>query len=448
MVDLENQKVEDWLSQVCESPKTRGSYLFLWGNFLDFCRKRGLDPLRLVDDYRAMKYEGELQRERFLEQWQDVLRAFNTWLKPKFASLTVKNHLVAVKSFLNYWKIPLDVPLPKHSCVTFHNRDISKEEVKQILTFASARDRVIWLVMAESGMRSDNAVNLRYRQIKEDFEAHRVPMRILLPSVTLKAHVGDRSTFIGEDGFRELSSYLSRRLPLKDDDFVFVTEKQGRVKGEQFTAGSLSMKFNNIVQRLGIDKSVTGKLDKEKGERPKPKQVRLHGLRKYFRNNIRADGSYIEFWLGHSLGVDAHYISRDPEEHRKRYAESYRYLRIFESSPESLVDVYEQIRGKDKEIKELKETLETLKPLVEFVRGFESEDQVRTFMTLLRQSSLITFPEAKTTLFRTELSPELKERLRRAAEASGKTEDELIQEATKQEVERLEKQHRKKATEK
>jgi len=333
-MEITDQRLEDWLSQVCESPKTRGMYLFVWGNFEKFCRRRGKDPLTLVDDFRAVKYQGELQKERFLEEWQDVLRAFNTWLKPKFAPLTVKNHLTGVRSFLNYWKIPLGVDLPKHACVIWHNRDIKKEEVKQILTFATARDRVIWLVMAESGMRSDNAVNLRYSQIKEDFEAKRVPMKILLPSNTLKDHVGDRFTFIGEDGFRELSGYLQRRLPLQDNNFVFVTEKQGRVKGEQFTPGSLSMKFNNIVQKLGIDKSVTGKLNKDKGERPKPKQIRLHGLRKYFRNNMKADSAFINFWMGHSLGVDQHYISRDPEGHRKEYANGYQHLRIFEASEE------------------------------------------------------------------------------------------------------------------
>jgi integrase len=151
---------------------------------------------------------------------------------------------------------------------------MTREELRQILTFASPRDRVIWLVMAESGMRAETAVGLRYWQMKEDFEARRIPMRIILPSESLKDHVGDRFTFIGEDGFKELSEYLRGRLPLKDDDYVFASEKAGKVKGEQFSVASLSVKFNRLVQKLG--------LDKPRGH--KPKSLRMHSLRKYFRN--------------------------------------------------------------------------------------------------------------------------------------------------------------------
>jgi integrase len=346
-----NVRIEDWLSQVCESPKTRKLYLMVWDHFEKFSKERGKDSASLVDDWRAAKRLGEAQKDAFLEDWQDVIRAFNTWLKPKYAPLTVKNNLVGVKSFLRYWDIPLKVDLPKHSYVVNHNRDIKKEELKKILTFASPRDRVIWLVMAESGMRSDNAVNVKYAQIKEDFEAARIPMKIMLPSSTLKDHVGDRFTFIGYEGFRELANYLHGRK-LEPNDYVFASEKKGLCKGEQFSPGSISVKFNRLVQKLGIDYS-RGK--RAEVGRPKLKEIRLHGLRKYFRNNHGADSSYLEFWLGHSLGVDNHYISRDTEQHRKKYAEGYESLRVFETEG---TDLRSQLAQRDREMEELKKTYE------------------------------------------------------------------------------------------
>jgi hypothetical protein len=211
--------------------------------------------------------------------------------------------------------------------------------------------------MAESGMRAETAINLRYWQIKEDFEAKpkRIPMRILLPSESLKDHVGDRFTFIGEDGVRELSEYLSRRLPLKDEDYVFASEKAGKVKGEQFSVASLSVKFNRLVQKLGIETSKGGK----------PKSVRMHALRKYFRNNMKADSSFVRFWMGHSLGVDAHYITRDVERHRQEYAKGYEYLRIFEPSAVSVTEILEQLRRKDEETKALKQEIAELRQRLE-----------------------------------------------------------------------------------
>jgi integrase len=373
---MENSvRVEDWLAARCESDKTKDSYLFLFGTFVDFCNVRyGKDALKVVDDWRTARGLSSKKRECWLEEWQDIIRSYNTWMRPpKYAPMTCKNLLTALKSFLGYWKIPLDVDLPRHSAVMYHNRDLTREEIKKVLNFSSQRDRTILLVLIESGMRVENAVGLKYSQIREDFEAHRVPMRILLPSNTLKDTVGERWTFVGEDGFNELSNYLQGKQ-LKDDEFVFQSERKGRVKGEQFSPGSVSQKFNNLVQKLGIDKSVTGKL--KEGERPKPKRIRLHGLRKYFRNNMRAEESFREFWMGHSLGVDAHYISRDPEEHRKRYADGYKYLRLFQPSLETLGDVTMQLRTKDEEIKALKESVAKLQTTVDtMLQGLMEKDK-------------------------------------------------------------------------
>jgi len=318
-----NHYIEDWLAAKAESDKTQTSYVANLEVFAEFAKQRGQGFYGVVEAWRKVKRVGINEREDFIEVWSDIVRSFNTQIRKKYAPLTVKNLLATVKSFFGFWDIPISISLPKRACVIYHNKDLAKDEVRQILTFASPRDRVIWLVMAESGMRAETAVELRYWQIKEDFEANRVPMKILLPSESLKDHVGDRWTFIGEDGFRELKQYLESRLPLRDDDFVFASEKPGKVEGEQFSVASLSVKFSRVVLKLA--------LDKPKGH--KPKSIRMHGLRKYFRNNMKADSSYIKFWMGHSLGVDAHYISREVEKHREEYKNGYPYLRIYDIEP-------------------------------------------------------------------------------------------------------------------
>jgi len=349
-----NSWIEDWLNTVCESNKTLEGYVKFINAFASFAADRGLNFEGIVEDWRRVKRLGEAEREDFLDKWSDTVRGFNSYLKRKgLAPLSIKNFMATLKSFFRFWNIPINISLPRRACVIYHNRDLTREEIKQILTFANPRDRVIWLIMAESGMRAETAINLKYWQIKEDFEAKRIPMRIILPSSSLKDHVGDRFTFIGEDGFKELSEYLKRRLPLRDDDYVFAPEKPGKVKGEQFSVASLSVKFNRLVQKLGIDTSRGGK----------PKSVRMHALRKYFRNNMRVDSSFVRFWMGHSLGVDAHYITRDVERHRQEYAKGYEYLRIFEPTPISLTELFQVIKQKDAEIKMLRERLEKVEAI-------------------------------------------------------------------------------------
>lgn len=360
-----NHWLEDWLSDRAEAAATREFYLMCWRNFTRFCQGRGKDPLGLVQDYRAVKFQGENQRETFLEEWQDVLRAWKTWLKPRYAPFTMKNHLVAVRSFLGYWKIPLDAELPKHPYVVYHNRDLTKEQLQQILSRGSQRDRTIWLVMAESGLRAGTSIAMKYWQIQEDFEKDIVPMRILTPSESLKDHVGDRWSFIGEDGIRALKEYLKPRMPLKGEDYVFASERPGRMRGEQFSVASISGKFARVVRQLHL----------ERGSAPgKPGHFRMHGLRKYFRNNMRADPSYREFWMGHSLGVDAHYVSRDPEFHRKLYAQAYEQLRIQEPiTPAQLTQITDALKQKDLEIQELRAEIHEMKTGEQFNKWLDSK---------------------------------------------------------------------------
>jgi integrase len=347
--EMENHSIEDWLAARAESDKTLIEYTRGIAAFEEFCQRRGKSISSIVEDWRAAHYSGPREEQMFLDRWQDLIKAYTTYIKPRYAPLSQKVFLTVPKSFFSFWKIPLDVDLPRRACVLYHNHDLTKKTIRQILSKASQRDRAIFLLMAESGLRSNTVVNLKYWQIKEDYEEGLIPMRILTPASEIKDHVGDRWSFIGEDGVKTLKEYLEPRMPLRDQDYVFATEKPSRVKGEQFTEASLSTIFRRITEHLKMEKgSPFGK----------PGHYRMHGLRKYFRNNMKAEESFRKFWMGHSLGVDAHYISRDSEEHRRRYAQGYKQLRIFEqASSVKLTEIAHELKQKDKEILELKQLL-------------------------------------------------------------------------------------------
>jgi len=183
-------------------------------------------------------------------------------------------------------------------------------------------------MMAESGLRPDTICRLKFKNVKEDFATKRIPMKIDVPATILKDRVGHRFSFIGEDSFNALHEYLTTRLPLNDNDYLFTKEKRGR--NEPVTPSSLSTIFGTLVMKLKLDTST---------EFRKPKPLRLYCLRKYFRNNIRVqDTSYREFWMGHSYGTDEHYLTRDVETHREVYAEAYPSFRIFQYEAEINVE--------------------------------------------------------------------------------------------------------------
>jgi integrase len=360
---MENHWIHDWISKL-ESEATTRSYLRAIGVFSQYCQAQGASFDSVVEDWRAARDKDRRAEQRFQDKWQDLIRGYTTYLKTgyvprtgaRLTPLTQRQWLTVVKSFFHEYKIPVDVDLPRRACVLYHNRDFTKEQLRMILSRASQRDRAIFLVMAESGLRGGTVVSLKYWQIREDFEKDRIPLRILTPASTIKDHVGDRWSFIGEDGAKALREYLKPRLPLKAEDYVFASGKPSRVKGEQFTEASISTIFKRITDHLRMEKgSPIGK----------PGHYRLHGLRKFFFNNMMAPKEFRDFWMGHKIsGSDEHYITRDPEKHREKYVQGYQQLRILEALKPDTREIDEKLAQKDREIQELRDRVEELSKVI------------------------------------------------------------------------------------
>jgi integrase len=313
-------------------------YVHAIRRFVDFAKKYDVDVENLKETYRRAKYQGEKAREQFLDKVQDVVEMFLSNMKAlNYPPLRVKHDMSVISSYLKKGCgiRDIEVPIPKRVFVKYHNRDITKEEIRKILEHCSIRDKAFFILMVESGLRPNTILQLRYKHVKDDFEKGVVPMRILLPSEILKDRISSRFTFIGEDGFRILKEYLSPRMPLQDNDLLFLPEKPHKATHETVGVSAMSQKFNKLVLKLKLDTPI------QKG---KPKSLRLYCLRKYFWNNMRCDTSFKSFWFCHS-SIDDHYISTmDIERHREEYRKGYPYLRIYEpTTPYLTPDQVKQI---------------------------------------------------------------------------------------------------------
>jgi integrase len=345
-----------WLNQVTESESTRRRYLLDISQFESWALENyGLSVMELPTKWRDAKYNGEVEKEKFLDQLSDIVKDYFAYVKGKYTPLSVKRTMSVVMSFLHAFDVPLKPVRIRYPYVVYHNRDITKEEVKQILENTDVRNRAIFLMLYESGMRPTTLVNLRWKHIKGDFG--NVPMKIELTSDILKCRVTQRFTFIGEDGFKALKTYLAARLPLKDNDFIFTPEKGGR---QQLTPQASSQAFNKLVLRL--------KMAEPQGK--KPKDVKLYCLRKAFDKFMGAavDRAYIEFWMGHT-STAVHYLSADVEHHRKLYAKGYENLRLYQIPSEDInrlklenLELKTQFETLQNEIAELRRRIQLITP--------------------------------------------------------------------------------------
>ena len=337
--------VENWIIKSCTGKKPY--YRKELSNFVEWAN---LELGHVVETWDSVKYDPR-EKEKFIDELSTVVQDYYIHLKKVgYAPNTMDTKVSAVLSFFKYLKIDVDFEHQRYAFVKYHNRDLSKEDIKSILDNSTLRDRCFFLMMLESGLRPDTLTSIKYKHIKEDYEAGKVPMKIDLPSEILKDRVSARWTFIGEDGFKVLKEYLKNR-ELKDEDYLFIPSKPGTAKSDSYLGDKA---FSSVFGRLATKLKMV-----EKTKERKPRQVRLYCLRKHFRNYMTCDPSYREYWMGHSIGVDEHYISRDPERHRQEYLKGYKSLRIYPES-EDVTALAAKLVEKEKEIEDLKAQLQAV----------------------------------------------------------------------------------------
>ena len=313
----EYNTVDLWIKKVCGSKETERNYLLRMKKFCDYYN---INPDELIKKWKEVRYDWT-DRQKFIDEWSEKIENYYALLD--CTPLSKLTEISPIKSFFKSNRIDIEVRTLKHPHVVYRNRDITKSELRRILNHASLRDRTFFIMMAESGLRPSTLVQLKYRDLREDFENNKVPMQINLRPEIVKDAVADRFTFIGIDGFNSLKEYLSTR-ELSDDEYIF-SKKRNRYDTEYLCPETFSCSFARILQKIKLRD-----IEIKKG---KPRRIRLYCLRKFFRKHMKCpDTNFREFWMTHCFGTDEYYISRDEEEHRQQYSEGYKHLRIYEEN--------------------------------------------------------------------------------------------------------------------
>jgi integrase len=371
----DSPSVEFWLKKAAHSPNTA----MMYRHFLKaFETKTGHKAEEIVGEWKNIRYD-YAKRERFLDEQAELIERFAIGELGGKTPKTRLSYLTGIISFYKHNKIPVEPDVTEKIYIVNHNRAIKKEEIARILENATLRDKCFFLMMLESGLRPQTLVMLRYTHIKEDFEASRVPMKINVDSEMLKDRVSARFTFIGEDGFKTLKEYLAPRMPLKDDDVIFKPVHISNQKGDYLSPSLFSMQFCKIVDKLGISPKKAGRFRHE---------LDLYTLRKYFRNNMKTqDADLREYWMGHTLGTDRHYIDSNPEDpatvekHRVEYSNGYPFIRVLAESPSEMVNEIEELRKKNKELEEkfaeMKRDLDDLTDVLRHQREMKALEDAR-----------------------------------------------------------------------
>lgn len=341
------------------SLNTQRNYRCSFRKFLAFI---GMTAEQILADYNEIRESREFKRKyaRLVRAWIGSLN------KEGLTKGSIRSMVGVVQSFFKYSDLPLGYVPTAQASSEYHNRDIEKREIAHLLAISRARDRAFFAVMSQSGLRPHELCKLQLKHLQPDLFNGTIPCILEIPKEIAKGKYHGYFTFVGVEAVKYLKDYFKSRAKLTPESPLFT--KHG--SEEPATPKSFTHKFERNIRKLKA-KGLVNFNQKQKG---KPSELRLYGLRKFFRKYAsQAGADFVNFWMGHTLGVDVHYFSTDVEFHRQLYKEkAMPFLKIErELSPETEQTIKElqgQLVKTRRKLEERDEMLNVLQPLLEFAQ--------------------------------------------------------------------------------
>ena len=292
-----------------------------------FCDWIGKTPDQLIAERKAelKDSETEMDAENKLREFCAVLENKKTVTRTTIAT---KYH-APVKSFYSYNNVPLKLRTPKHT--TREREPHTVEQIKALMKIVDVRERAFIMLLKDSGMSREDAVMLRYGDIKAEYEAGKEVIHL---KVVRQKESIEYDTFIGKNAIESLKAYLEYRQrrgeTITDNTPIIAT-----LKGKALTPENFSTIFDRLSDKAGFKTSP-------------------HRFRKYFESHLglSAPSFLVKSWMGHSLGVEGHYFMPPLEKQREKYAESYKEIDISEKPTLSELKVKQMIA-----LEQLKQTI-------------------------------------------------------------------------------------------
>jgi site-specific recombinase XerC len=340
---MKGNLVEEWLYSVAyshsQSQATEDQYKRVWARFSGYV---GLTAEEIVLDYDRSNDRNVMRKHaRLIRSWIVKLS------KDGLSNTSIKVMVGAIKSFYKYNDLPLGHVPQAMSGIVYHNRDITKEEIVQIMALVKPREKAFFAVMTQSGLRPHTIKQLRLKNL-EDLD--KIPCKIEVPREIAKGKYGSYVTFIGPDALKYLKQYFAIRKNLNASSLLFCAHDD---PNKPVNVKDMSRAFRLAARKL--EKSGAIEFEIRKG---KPSELRLYNLRKFFRKYANQMGfENVNYLMGHTIrGSDANYKPQDSEFYRGLYAEkAMPFLRLEAPTPTETTEIIETLRKEhQKEIEAIK----------------------------------------------------------------------------------------------
>jgi len=293
------------------------------------------------------------------------------------APKTVRQYIGLLRNFLEFHDIDTSrawkkIKQPSKAEIR-SDRPLELHEIqKLILTSKSPRMRLLLQLLAQTGLRLKEALNLKVSDI--DFERGWIRVR----AETTKNKRAREIPLIPELKETILTYLKNRKI---DSPYLFPNEKDpNKPMREKYVYDN----FYSLLKRLGLDRRDPSGVGY---------QIHPHVFRKWFKTQLEGAGVnslLVERWMGHKRGVEAVYFLPNREMIQEAIQKAAEALKIF-GRPGSVEKELEELRKKVEEF-EKKEKEEELRRLLVHKRS------LLTFL-IMSEKNIMTIPPEKRLAF-------------------------------------------------
>jgi site-specific recombinase XerD len=229
-----------------------------------------------------------------------------------------------IKTFYRVNKVKIELSEPLSRRVTYKDRAPTAEEVARMLEIADLREKVIVASLTLGAFREETLSKLKYRHVRSDLEANRVPLCVHVEAAITKGKYHDYDTFLGQEAVEYLRLYLQQRRSGSSDGrrpAENLTDESPLLRDQtSYTPRSIGAKqirkiVHNLYSEAGLLKQPQGRMY----------DLRVHSLRKFFETQLKVLGvqpDYIDFMMGHTVSTYNDIQSLGIEKLRQIYAAS------------------------------------------------------------------------------------------------------------------------------
>jgi integrase len=312
------EKVQDFLnSKGINSKSTKQVYHLALSHFQTFLSKSEYKDYNIETILNPIS-QNSIDIYSLLSKFVGYLEARHHPVNEgKLSSASFLLYMTAVRSYFEYHDIEISqkkfkrrVTLPKKS---YGNREgIDAEDIRKILlACTNTRLKVFLLILASSGLRANEALSLRIRDL--DFSIS--PTRVHIRAETTKTNQAN-DIYISDEASKELKMFMDSNDRKSSYDLILSIEKETEPISMYKT---LHLHFIRLLEKVGMN---TRRDDDQR------RQISFHSFRAFVKTTIsnQGYGDFSEWMLGHRGSMASRYYRVKELERREIYKKCMKYL--------------------------------------------------------------------------------------------------------------------------